>query len=256
MEQVEPTTQKKTIISSGNAELDSRMGGGLPIGTLALIEGNSGSGKSVLSQQITWGALQDGFIASVFTSENTVRSLVTQMRSLDLDILNYLLLGRLQIYPMALSRLGAEASSKLLRSMQREVQPLRPATPTARPSRKHFKPDLLVIDSVTSAIQNATSEADIVHFFEACKTICATGTTILLTMHTHVGGGDSHLFGLIRSMCDADLFLSAEEDGQRMVKMLRVVKIRGAASSTGSVVGFDVEPGWGMRVIPISKARG
>jgi len=41
-----------------------------------------------------------------------------------------------------------------------------------------------------------------------------------------------------------------------LVKTLQVAKIRGAASVTGAIVGFDVEPGWGMRVIPISKARG
>jgi flagellar protein FlaH len=57
-------------------------------------------------------------------------------------------------------------------------------------------------------------------------------------------------------MCDAHLKLRSEQDGNRMVKTLEVAKVRGAGSMTGAVVGFEVEPGWGMRVIPISKARG
>ena len=68
--------EKLTAISSGNVELDSKMGGGLPISSLALIEGSSGAGKSVLSQQIMWGALQGGLSVSLFTSENSVKSLV------------------------------------------------------------------------------------------------------------------------------------------------------------------------------------
>src|SRR5690606_39423514 len=70
----------RRIISSGNDELDSRIGGGLPSGSVTLIEGGSGSGKSVLAEQIVWGALRDGLRAAIFTSENTVKSLIRQMQ--------------------------------------------------------------------------------------------------------------------------------------------------------------------------------
>lgn len=228
---------ERAVISSGNPELDSRMGGGLPIGSLTLIEGGSGSGKSVLSQQILKGSLQEGFTASLFTSENTVKSLVSQMRSIDLDILDFLLLGRLRVYPMALARLGAQAPFALLRAMQQESDR-----------------DILVVDSFTSAIADSAADMDIRSFFEACKRLSATGTTILLTLHAHALEGD--LVDAIRSMCDANLQLRSEQDGQQLVKTLQVTKVRGAASVTGAIVGFEVEPGWGMRVIPISKARG
>ncbi len=51
----------KRSISTGNMELDKKMGGGIPTGSLTLIEGQSDAGKSVLVQQLTWGALQDNF---------------------------------------------------------------------------------------------------------------------------------------------------------------------------------------------------
>ncbi len=41
------------IISTGNAEIDTKLGGGIPVGSLALVEGQSASGKSVLAQQFT-----------------------------------------------------------------------------------------------------------------------------------------------------------------------------------------------------------
>jgi flagellar protein FlaH len=227
----------KAVISSGNAELDSKMGGGIPVGSLTLIEGSSGSGKSVLSQQIIWGSLQDGFIVSLFTTENTVKSLVQQMQSIDLDILDFLLLGKFKSYPMELSRLGDQAMPRLLQAMKNE-------------QGRH----ILVVDSLTPVFSHMESDTEILSFFEECKRLSSTGMTVMIVLHSQTLDGD--LMGPIGSMCDAHLRLRSEQDGQRIVKTLEVAKIRGAGSATGAVVGFDVEPGWGMRVIPISKARG
>lgn len=227
----------RKIISSGNAELDSKMGGGLPAGSLTLIEGSSGSGKSVLSQQILYGALKTGNRATAFTSENTLKSLMTQMQSIDMDVVDHLLLGRLRVYPMALSRVGQSAPARLLRAIHDQ---------RGR--------DLVVVDSFTSAIANQDDPTRILNFFEECKQLCGKGLTLIVTLHAQAVGSD--LVNPIRSMCDAHLQLRSEQDGQRLVKTLEVAKIRGAASGTGAIVGFDVEPGWGMRVIPISKARG
>ncbi|MAS34926.1 MAG: flagellar accessory protein FlaH [Anaerolineaceae bacterium] len=238
---MQETTSKetqRTVVSSGNPELDSRMGGGLPIGSLILIEGASGAGKSVLSQQIVWGALQDGFRATLFTTENTVKSLVSQMDSIDLAVLDFVLLRRLRVYPIELSQLGETAPTALMKAVKNEREQ-----------------DVIIIDSVTSAATTQGAvDAQILGFFEECKRICSKGVSIIVTLHSDAL--DLDLINPIRSMCDAHLKLFTEQDGQRLVKTLQVAKIRGAASVTGAIVGFEVEPGWGMRVIPISKARG
>ncbi|HVO71444.1 MAG TPA: ATPase domain-containing protein [Aggregatilineaceae bacterium] len=233
----ESSSDNKRAISSGNPELDGKMGGGIPLGSLTLIEGTSGAGKSVLSQQLIWGSLQQGFTVSLFTSENSVKSLVSQMQSIDLDILDFLLLGRFRVFPMQLARLGGQAPATLVRAMMTE---------------RHQ--DILIVDSFTSAIAHSSMDLQVLSFFEQCKRLCASGVTILVTLHDHAVQGD--LIDALRSMCDAHLVLRSEQDGQKLVKALQVAKIRGAASVTGAIVGFDVEPGWGMRVIPISKARG
>ena len=71
-----PSYKSATIISTGSREIDDKMGGGVPLGSMTLVEGDSHSGKSVLTQQMSWGSLQDGFKLSFFTTENTVKSLV------------------------------------------------------------------------------------------------------------------------------------------------------------------------------------
>ncbi len=225
-----------TVMSTGNGELDNKMGGGIPVGSLTMIEGSSGSGKSVLAQQITWGSLKEGFTLAMFSSENTVKSLVQQMQSLDLDVLDFLLLGRLRIYPMEPAQLGAQAAAALLQAI-----------------RQTSGCEAVIVDSLTSVIAALPSQASL-RFLEECKRLCASGKTILLVIHDQVVADD--VLVRMRSMCDADLRLRSADDGKRMLKMLEVTKVRGGGSTTGAIVSFDVEPGWGMRVVPINKVKG
>ena len=221
------------VISTGNNELDEKMGGGIPFGSLTLIEGDSGAGKSVLSQQMMHGSLNEGYSLALFTSENTVKSLVKQMRSLSLDILDYLLLDKMRVYPMQTSRLGSEAPQVLIRAVARE---------TGR--------EMIYIDSLTGSIPES-SDREVLSFFEECKRISSNGITVVVIVHSH--GLGRELLTRLRSLCDAHLQLRTEEVGQKLVKTLEVTKVRGAEKSTGNIVSFEVEPGWGMRVIPINK---
>jgi flagellar protein FlaH len=228
--------KQSVMISTGNHDLDEKMGGGVPLGSLTLIEGDSGAGKSVLSQQMMHGCLVDGYKLSLFTSENTVKSLVKQMRSLNLDILDYLLLEKLRIYPIETSRLGKDAPTYLIKAMKNEKGR-----------------SMIFIDSLTSSIP-ALSDKEVLGFFEESKRLCGEGTTVLTIIHSH--GLTRELLTRIRSLCDAHLQLRTEEVGNKLVKTLEVTKVRGAEQTTGNIVSFEVEPGWGIRVIPINKVKG
>lgn len=220
-------------VSTGNGELDEKMGGGIPLGSLLLIEGDSGAGKSVLSQQMMHGSLENGLNLALFSSENTVKSLIKQMRSLSLDVTNYLLLNRMRVYPIETSQLGKDAPPTLMRALRRE-------------SRR----DMIFVDSITGSIPNS-SDREILSFFEECKRMCAEGTTVIVIVHSH--GLHAELLIRLRSLCDAHLRLRTEEVGDKLVKTLEVTKVRGAEKTTGNIVSFEVEPGWGMRVVPINK---
>ena len=97
------TKKKATAISTGNSEIDKKMGGGIPLGSMTLVEGESDSGKSVLSQQMIWGSLYDGFAVVLYTTENTVKSFTRQMNSLSLDVSDFMLLGKLRVFPITAS---------------------------------------------------------------------------------------------------------------------------------------------------------
>ena len=226
------------VISTGNSEIDKKMGGGIPVGSLTLLEGQSDAGKSVLCQQMIWGSLNDKRKSVLYTTENTVKSFVRQMDSLSLDVSDHLLLRNLRIYPVPVAKGGWSAEAvfeTLLAAIERDVDA-----------------SLVVVDSLTGFVTHA-SEDHAISFFEACRALCAGGRTILNVVHSYAFN-DATLIR-VRSMCDAHLRLRIEEIGNQLVKSLEVAKVRGADRTTGNIVAFDVEPGMGMRIIPITKAK-
>lgn len=227
----------KNVVSTGSSELDDKIGGGIPIGSLSLIEGGSHSGKSVFSQQLLWGSLRNGFTISLFTSENTVKSLMRQMQSLNIDVQTYLLLRKLRVYPIEVSQSKGEALDDLLHAIQREA--------------RHS--DFIFVDALTPCIVGAPVSA-VLGYFEQCKRLCSDGSTVITIMHSHAI--DQDLLIRIQAVCDAHLRLRTENAGSKLVKIMEVAKIRGASKNTGNIISFEIEPGIGMRIIPISKANG
>jgi len=227
---------KVGIISTGNPEIDKRLGGGIPIGSLTLIEGQSDAGKSVLAQQMIWGSLKSNHKVVLFTTENTVKSLVTQMESLGLGILDYLLLGWLKIYPLQPTKTDLSACFDTLIDSMSKLEDYH----------------LVVIDSLTPVIAY-TSLSEVLSYFERCKNLCDGGRTVINIAHSFAF--NEEILIRIRSMCDAHLRLGIEELGDKLLKYIEVAKVRGADKGTGNILSFDVEPGIGMKILPLSRAK-
>lgn len=229
---------KKDIISTGHPEIDKKLGGGIPKGSLVLIEGESDAGKSVLCQQMIWGSLNNDHNVLLFTTENTVKSLVPQMDSLGLGILDHLLMGRFKIYSMKLSQVKEEAS-KIFETILETME-------------EHENFHLPIVDSLTPVVTHAKGDEALM-YFERCKILCDKGKTIINVTHTYAFEQDFLI--RIRSVCDAHFKLLIEKVGDKLVKTLEVAKIRGAAQSTGNILTFDVEPEVGMKIMPVSRAK-
>ena len=223
------------VISTGNGEIDKNLGGGIPRASMTLVEGESDSGKSVLTQQLVWGSLHKGFTVVVFTTENTVKSFIRQMNSLSLDVTDFLLLGRLKVFQVGASRLRlspAQVFDMILNDLQN-------------------RPDaLVVVDSLTTFITH-TSIEETMAYFENCKMLCDMELTIVNVVNSYAFNQAG--LARVRSICDAHLSLRTEVVGDRLIKVLEVAKVRGAEFGTGNIISFDVEPMLGMKIIPESK---
>lgn len=114
------------------------------------------------------------------------------------------------------------------------------------------KADAIFLDSLTPFATHAT-DAQTLDFFTRVKDLCDAGLTLLFTVHSFAF--QEAMLTRLRSMCDSHLRLRVEDLGTQLVKVLEVAKIRGATKTTGNVVSFDVEPNFGMKIIPITKAK-
>lgn len=230
--------QNKEKLTSGSTEMDNKMGGGIPAGSLTLIEGANDTGKSVLTQQLMWGALQQGFSLATYTTENTIKSLLKQMDSLSLGVSDYFVFGNLKIFPIHLEGVEWTGDVPFLDYIANYVK--------AKPM------EVILIDSLTVFVSDASDTA-ILNFFASCKNICDSGKTILITAHTFAF--QEEVLTRVRSICDGHLSLKKEEVGDRLVRTMEVAKIRGAQKTTGNVVAFEVEPAFGLRIIPVSRVK-
>ena len=232
-------TETGMSISTGNGEIDKKLGGGIPIGSLSLIEGQSDAAKSVLSQHLTFGSLESEIRVAYYTTENTIKSLISQMSSLSLDVTDYFLVDRFRIYPLYVSSKEVDTEA-VFQDLVAHFETL-PET---------FK--VLIVDSVTNILTHS-KDSSIIDFFMACKQLCDEGRTIFMAVHSYAF--DEGMLIRIRSLCDAHIRLRLEEVGERLIKMMEVSKVRNADRTTGNIISFDVEPGMGMRIIPITKAK-
>jgi flagellar protein FlaH len=234
-----PKKKKETIITAVS-EVDDKLGGGIPLGSLCLIEGHSDAGKSVLCQHLANGTLITGEISvAYYTTENNVRSLVSQMESLNMNVLDHFLADRLRIFPLTFKS-----------GMQGGQKPFYVLTHHFTNLPQEFK--LIIVDSITLLVAHSNPVA-IIDFFSRCKGLCDQGRTIIVVAHSYAFEED--ILSRTRSLCDARFRMRLEQVGDSMIKLMEVLKVRGAERPTGDVVSFNIEPRLGMRIIPLAKAR-
>ncbi|MCK4270179.1 MAG: flagellar accessory protein FlaH [Methanogenium sp.] len=230
----------RKILSTGSVEIDKRLADGLPLESLTLIEGENDTGKSVMTQQIIWGAMKSGMSVDLYTSESTTKSFLSQMESMSLDISDYFAWGYLRLF--AMHNVGFEWNEEDMQGiLQRIINHI-----------KNSPADVIIIDSLT-LLTEYTKQSDLLTFLTNCKTIVDHGKTILITLHTYAFEEDTLV--RIRSICDAHLNMKKALVGDKYIMVMEVVKVRGARKTTGNIVSFEVHPGYGMKIIPISVAR-
>jgi flagellar protein FlaH len=232
--------EAKNILSTGNVEIDRKIADGIPLQSLTLIEGENDTGKSVLTQQIMWGAMKQGLGVDLFSTEMTTQSFLKQMESMSLDISDYFAWGYLRLFPVHI--VGFDWSKEEMAGiLQRVIEHM-----------STTKAQVIIIDSLTLFTEYTTNDV-ILTFFTNCKNLVDKGKTILITLHTYSFEEDTLI--RLRSICDAHLVMKRSLIGEKYVMMLEVVKVRGAHKITGNVVTFEVHPGFGMKIIPITMAR-
>ena len=231
------------VFSTGNEELDSRLGGGIPHPALILMEGPSGSAKTTFALQVALGALGSGLRVEIVTTESTPKQLLLQARNVSIDLVKHYLRGRLVVYTAYLRGRpwGPEEAREALRRLTGYI--------ASGP-----RSSLLIVDSLTPLLLHAPSPAGaIASLIHAARTAVATGHSIVFTLQE--GVVDERSVSQLRAASDVYYRFSLASVGGKPVKVLRVVKARGVPDVVEGTIAFDVDPAFGIKIVPIVVAQ-
>ena len=226
------------VLAMGVMDVDKKLGGGLPLDSITLVEGDPESGKSVVIEQLAYNALHDGLSVVAFLSETKPRQFLDQMQSLGMPSMDYYLLRRLSLYPVTL-RVEQDRAERIMHKLLRYLE----NSPGV---------DVVIFDSVTPLLFQFDARY-VLSFLATCKELANLGKTIIVTLHSYAINESLRLRA--DSIVDAHLRLRIEELGKQVVRTLEVSKIRGAVKTIANSVSFTVEPGIGLKTVPISKTK-
>lgn len=218
-------------------ELADRLGGQLPQGALGLIEGGSGSGKSVLAQRITYGLLEHGTDVVYVSTEFTTSAFLDQMEQLGYPVQDHFAEQRLKFCSTT--------------PMLGHPVPAEDRLPRLLEARNLLTTPVVIVDVFSQLIEPHLEEGRrgirvLEHLVRTLKKINATGTTLLLTIDpSHLAGIDS---SPLSPAADIRLECVKERVGGQVDRFIVPKKFARATGSIGDVIPFRVEPGAGFIV--------
>jgi flagellar protein FlaH len=217
-------------------ELDKKLGGGFPNGSLVLIDGEHGSGKSVLLQRLIYGLLENGHSVTYLSTQLTTRDFISQMYSLNFPVLPYLASNKIlfiSIYPLiSETKHGDFFFTKLMET------------------RDLYNNDVLVVDTLSSVIKyNKDNQklSDLIGFF---KRITGMGKTIALAVNSN--DLDEDTLSMLRS--SAHIYISTKQKtlGDKIKQSIVVNKYLSAQQPYTTITNFRIVPKIGF-IIEISS---
>uniref|UniRef100_A0A7C2BLQ5 ATPase n=1 Tax=Thermosphaera aggregans TaxID=54254 RepID=A0A7C2BLQ5_9CREN len=230
------------MITTGNEELDTKMAGGLPFPALIVVEGGHGTGKSVLAQQFAYGSLKSELKVTVVTTETTTIGYVRGMINVGFDILDKYLHGQLVVYSTQIPRV------KWVTSTSRDLLFL-----TLKYMVSNIdKYDVFIIDSFSILVKGSKRE-DIANFLTVVKKIVDKGKLIILT--THPEGLSESLHAGLKAIADGYIELKNVEMGGRALKVMNIIKLKGVPTVFENTITFDVDPAFGIKLVPMALAK-
>jgi len=225
--------------------LNEELGGGFPEGSIVLMEGEYGAGKSVLSQRFNYGMLREGCAVTHLSAEFTVGGFIDQMHSLDYDVTEFLLSEELLFLYAdidsgnALTDGDGDRRELLRRLMEAEAM---------------WQADVITIDTFSAILRNdpkfealirkneeRQAALEIISFF---RDVISQGKTVILTVDPTTVDEDA--IGPFRSIADVYLQLQMVEVGNDVRRNIAVKRFAGMGEQVGDTVGFSVRSGAGV----------
>lgn len=211
--------------------LSNAMGARLPNRSLWMIQGEVGSGKSLISQRLIFGLLENGSKVLVITTELTTRGWIEQMESIGYPVTDFIASGMLMVF----SRFGVIAEAKEGVDLFDVLE-----------SDAVEKSDVVVVDSASALIPEGMDSTQHLATLQKLRKICSESRSLLLTVDPHEM--DSKLLHKLRSSCEVLLDMNTGFVGGEIKRTIVVTRFLRAAGPVQASVGWRVEPYMGFIV--------
>ncbi len=215
-----------------NDELHRRLGGGIPSGSIMLIEGDRGTGKSIFSQRLLYGFLRNNHTASYISSQYTTPEFINQMESLGYSIITDLIRRRLifvSVYPLLV---GVSKREKFLTRFLSES--------------RIWDRDVVIIDSISSLLPATLNEDELRRLADHIKKLSSLGKVIMLTVNPNDIDGD--ILRILEEISTILVRLQVKVFGGDLKNSATIVKYNNAMGIFQKIIPFRVEPRVGFIV--------
>ena len=211
--------------------LSNAMGARLPNRSLWMIQGEVGSGKSLISQRLIYGLLENGSKVLVVTTELTTRGWIEQMESIGYPVTDFIASGKLMVF----SRFGVIAEAKEGVDLFDVLE-----------SGAIEKSDVVVVDSASALMPEGLEPSEHLATLQKLRKVCSESRSLLLTIDP--SEMDDKLLHKLRSTCEVLLDMNAGFVGGEIKRTIVVTRFLRAAGPVQASVGWRVEPYMGFIV--------
>lgn len=207
-------------------ELHRRIGSKIPAGSLLLIEGEDGAGKSIVSQRLLYSFLINGHSATYISSELTTKDFLNQMHSIRYKVGPYISQKKLLFIPM-------------FPSLGKVVQ-RRDFLERLMGARELFRNDAIIIDTLNSLIVEKFSKKDLFSLISFLKKITNMDKLVIITVNPTLF--DTNALNILRSVCDVHFKLNLKTIEGGIKRSITVNRFRCGTKQVSQEIGFRVEP--------------
>jgi flagellar protein FlaH len=230
--------------------LNNELGGGIPGGSIVLVEGDYGAGKSALSQRLTYGMCEEGHSVTLVSTELTVRGFIDQMHSLSYDVEEHLLDENLLFFQADVDTGGSTLRGETSDDESNRKQLLK----RLMEAEKMWDADIVIIDTFDAILRNdpkfealvrqneeRQAALEIISFF---RDLVSKGKVIVLTVDPSTV--DKEAIGPFRSIADVYFELQMAEVGNDVRRSIAVRRFAGMGEQVGDTIGYSVRSGTGI----------
>lgn len=200
----------REVISSGVAELDAMLHGGLERGTITIITGATGTGKTTLGVQFVKEAALKGERSVIFTFEESSEILLARCEAVKVPVCEMIKGGMLSVVKVEPMQFSADEFASIVRYEVEEKD--------AR---------LVMLDSIAGYRLSLRGQDLVSRIHSLCKYMANMGVTVLLINEVEQVTGDFKVTGKgISYLGDNIIFLRYLEIKGHLKKAIGVLKKR------------------------------